>query len=216
MGLANTRAEQNIRFITAMGATRVDPSSCHCAGLEQKIVMKIPLLWTALLLAASPAWAINKCTGVDGKATFQDAPCLGKGVVVDVNPAAGRSPVSAASESTPDSTKPVSEAQRIEAQVASSQRERRLREVQNIFYPQSQGLLDQHRRGCEQEQKSLAAGQFQYVQNLYGKTHAAQIAGEMAATSARCDLKDRELKEKSEALKGECIQLGGCKSLTHK
>ncbi len=200
-----------------MDAARRRPLKAFTAqGIKQVIMVKSPLLLAALMVAVSPAWAINKCTGVDGRVTYQDAPCSGKGVVIEVNPAVGRSPVSAAPESSPDGTKPVSEAQRIEAQVASSQSERRLREVQNIFYPQSQGLLDQHRRGCEQEQKSLAAGQFQYGQNLYGKTHAAQIAGEMAAASARCDLKDRELKEKSEALRGECIQLGGCKSLPHK
>lgn len=141
---------------------------------------------------------------------------MGRGEVLDVRPATGRAPVSASSESSGNGIKPGSEAQRIEAQVAASQRERRLREVENIFYPQSQGVVEQHRRGCEQEQKTLAAGQFRYVQNLYGKTHAAQMAGEMAAASARCDLKDRELKEKAEALKSECVQLGGCKPMTQK
>lgn len=29
----------------------------------------------ALLLACGQAWAINKCTGPDGKVSFQDAPC---------------------------------------------------------------------------------------------------------------------------------------------
>lgn len=37
--------------------------------------MKITLLWAALLLAALPAWAVNKCTGADGRISFQDAPC---------------------------------------------------------------------------------------------------------------------------------------------
>lgn len=36
-----------------------------------------PLITAALLAAiCAPAWAINKCTGVDGKVTFQDAPCI--------------------------------------------------------------------------------------------------------------------------------------------
>ena len=37
--------------------------------------MKITIVWAALLLAALPAWAVNKCTGADGKISFQDAPC---------------------------------------------------------------------------------------------------------------------------------------------
>ncbi len=39
--------------------------------------MKIKILWAALLLATSPAWAINKCTGPDGKVTYQEAVCEG-------------------------------------------------------------------------------------------------------------------------------------------
>lgn len=33
----------------------------------------------AALLAALPAWAVNKCTGPDGKVVFQDTPCTGEG-----------------------------------------------------------------------------------------------------------------------------------------
>ncbi len=48
---------------------------------------------TALLAAAlavgTPAWAINKCTGPDGKTVFQDAPCAGKGERIEVRPASG-------------------------------------------------------------------------------------------------------------------------------
>ena len=31
------------------------------------------------MLAAGHAWGINKCTGPDGKAVFQDRPCAGAG-----------------------------------------------------------------------------------------------------------------------------------------
>lgn len=52
--------------------------------------MKIkPVLFAAALLMAAPAWAVNKCTGADGKAVFQDAPCAGKGEALDVRPASG-------------------------------------------------------------------------------------------------------------------------------
>lgn len=45
---------------------------------------------TALLAAlCAPAWAINKCTGADGRVAFQDAPCSGKGQVLQVRPASG-------------------------------------------------------------------------------------------------------------------------------
>lgn len=41
----------------------------------------------AVLLVA-PAWAVNKCTGADGKVTFQDAPCAdGKGETLHIRSA---------------------------------------------------------------------------------------------------------------------------------
>ena len=43
----------------------------------------------AALLAAAPAWAINKCKGADGKVSFQDAPCTGQGEKIEVRPASG-------------------------------------------------------------------------------------------------------------------------------
>jgi hypothetical protein len=46
-------------------------------------------IFLAALLAASPAWAINKCKGPDGKVTFQDAPCQGDGEEINVRPAGG-------------------------------------------------------------------------------------------------------------------------------
>lgn len=166
---------------------------------------KHSLCVSVLVLLCVPAWAINKCTAADGSVVFQDAPCNGRGEVLEVKPAAGRT------KPLPSGAQPVDEAQRLEDRVTASQRERRLRELQTIYYPQAQSTLDQHRRACEQEQKDLAANQYKYTQNLYGKTHAAQVAAEMAAAASRCDLKDRELKEKLDAMKTECNQLGGCR-----
>lgn len=52
------------------------------------------VLSASLCLAlAGPAFAINKCTGADGKTMFQDAPCMGKGETIVVKPAGGQAPV---------------------------------------------------------------------------------------------------------------------------
>lgn len=42
-----------------------------------------------LCVLAVPAWAINKCTGPDGKVVFQDLPCAGRGEAIDVRPSRG-------------------------------------------------------------------------------------------------------------------------------
>lgn len=41
-------------------------------------------------MLAAPAWAINKCTGDDGRPVYQDAPCAGKGEVLKIRPTGGQ------------------------------------------------------------------------------------------------------------------------------
>ncbi len=180
-----------------------------------QVAMHQTIFLTALLFAlCAPAWAINKCTGADGKIAFQDAPCQGRGEVLSVKPASGRVGAGAAARiAAPGASAPLhaSEAQRIDAQVVASQRERHLHDVETLFVPQAAWAIDTHRRACEQEQNDLASGQYKFRQNLYGKTHAAQVASEMAAASARCETRDRELREQLAAQKSECVALGGCK-----
>lgn len=38
----------------------------------------------AALLLAAPAWAINKCTGADGKVVYQEVPCAGNHAAKEV------------------------------------------------------------------------------------------------------------------------------------
>lgn len=55
----------------------------------------------ALALLAPPAWAVNKCTGADGRVTFQDAPCAGRGEALDIRPASGMAPPARAQTAPP-------------------------------------------------------------------------------------------------------------------
>lgn len=48
-----------------------------------------PILIAAALLLSSQAWAINKCTGPDGRQVYQDAPCAGQGEKMDIRPSTG-------------------------------------------------------------------------------------------------------------------------------
>lgn len=161
------------------------------------MIRAISLISIALL--SHSAWAINKCTGPDGKFVFQDMPCLGKGETIVVKPSTGAGPL----------VKPggITEAARLDALTAESQKDRRRWELREQMIPVAQRDIAQHKYKCEQTQQSLAAGQYQYVQNLYGKTHASQIASEMAANAATCDTKSRELKESLDALQAECTAI---------
>jgi hypothetical protein len=52
--------------------------------------MKVPvLLLIGSCCLASPAWAIYRCTDANGSTVYQDAPCTGPGVVIEVRPATG-------------------------------------------------------------------------------------------------------------------------------
>ena len=169
------------------------------------------LLAAALLSAlCAPVWAVNKCTGPDGRVAYQNEPCLtGKSEALTVRPAAGMAPPAPppSEQSLPPSSSPMTEAERIEAQFTQSQKDRRKRELEETYVPQARGAVNQHRASCADKQKQLEASQYAYKQNLFGKTHAAQMASEMAAAAATCDTKDRQLTERLNALRKECETL---------
>jgi hypothetical protein len=163
---------------------------------------------TLMAFAVSPAWAVNKCTGPDGKVVFQDAHCAGKGETITVRPASGAGSAQSAGGTLGSGQ---TEAQRIEANVSASQKERRLRDLTQRELPSADAAIENHLQACKDEQARIESGKFAYVQNLYGKTHAAQVAAEQAAAAARCDTKDRELRAQAQRVRKQCTDLGGCK-----
>ena len=153
------------------------------------------------------AAAVNKCTGPDGKVAFQDTPCAGKGETITVRPSNGAAPSQPAGAAQGARQ---TEAQRIEANVAASQKERRLRELTQREVPAADAAIGSHLQACQEEQMRIGSGKFAYVQNLYGKTHAAQVAAEQAAAASQCDTRDRELRAQAQRVRKQCIDLGGC------
>lgn len=161
------------------------------------------------------ALAINKCTGPDGKVVFQDRPCSGTGEKVEVRPAAGPAPTSppaAGPGLSPPGTlgTPLTEAQRINKLAEQSASDRRRHQLTTLLIPGAKKQIDALRTDCQATIDRLTLEQGRYVQNLYGKTHAAQMASEKAAVAATCDTKNRELKDNLDALIKECETLA-CK-----
>ena len=93
--------------------------------------------WKVLTLAAAmataPAWAVNKCTGPDGKISYQETPCAGQGGELKIRQQGSQaiavekkasSPVVAASQtpvsSTPAPPQPI-RAQRSELDIQGDQ-----------------------------------------------------------------------------------------------
>ena len=159
---------------------------------------------------ALPASAqVFKCKTLSGATAFQAMPCEGAatGERLTVKPASGYADQQVVPASLPGASsaaRPLTEAQRIEAQIADSQRNRRRQDLQERIIPSARSALFGNRDGCKAIQANLAASRYAYTQNLYGKTHAAQMSSEMAASAAMCDTKDRELKEALDTLQKEC------------
>jgi len=63
-----------------------------------------PMMVSTLLLAAlsAPAYAVNKCTGPDGKVTFQDTRCVGQGEAVQLKSVNTPTGGSSTTKATPD------------------------------------------------------------------------------------------------------------------
>jgi hypothetical protein len=173
----------------------------------------ITLSLALAMAATAPAWAVNKCTGADGKVVFQDAPCAGKGEQLVIRPASGAAPVANAANLSDAKVQPSpqTEAQRIEARVAESQRQRRATEMQNVIVPRAYAAIDRHRSDCESQIQALRDQKRLASNNLAGATWEASLSGEMTAVATTCDTRNRELRETAAALLAECKSLGGCK-----
>jgi len=177
-------------------------------------VNKKTTLLALACLAASPTWAVNKCT-IEGRVVFQDAACPGKGEVLVVRPASGAAPAppnEAGSDSAqPERKKPMTEAQRIEARVRSSQDARRRSDLETRIVPGVGMEIDRHRSQCDREYRALQDKKRAANNNLAGATWEGSISSEMTALATRCDTRNRDLRADLEKLRAECQRLGGCR-----
>lgn len=173
----------------------------------------VAIAFAAVVLMPLPAAAVNKCTGPDGKLVFQDAPCLGKGETLTVRPASGTGRERLADTSRPDAEgeKSLTEAQRIERQIAESQKARRLQDLEVRLVFNAQNAIEQHRQACDREMEALRVSKRRANNNLAGATWEGAISGEMTAIATRCDTRNRELRNDADRLQSECRALGGCK-----
>lgn len=153
----------------------------------------------ALLLAAGQAMAVNKCTGPDGKVTFQDAPCAGKGGAIEVKPASG------STSARPEDSKALVE--RINASVNASAQARRITELEALLIPRTRDALQKHLNDCARRRQQLEASQYAYQQNLYGKTHAAQVASELVQLSLDCNRTEQSIGYQLSELEAEHREL---------
>lgn len=169
----------------------------------------VPAL-AALLFSATPAWAINKCTGSDGRVVYQDAPCAGQGTVLDVRPASGPAPAPVpvpvpAAAPAPQAAAAAPAPQQKEG--AFGERWQRRTFLENRGIADAQAAVDSHKRSCERTIADLRARQAGANNNLAGATYLQSLAAEMQATATMCDVRSRELNAELDSLKKELREL---------
>ena len=150
-------------------------------------------LWCAALpiVLAAPAWAVNKCTGVDGKVSFQDAPCAGEGEKVDVRPA-----MQGATPATPSPS-----ASREGAFGPTWQRRNQL-QTQNI--PQARAAIERNQKECvaAPDEAVAHAGPLRRS-TLAGTQFAQEKAAAAAKSKEACEARTEELRRQLKALEDE-------------
>lgn len=165
-------------------------------------MIKPAIFLTAMLLSAAPAWAINKCTGPDGKTVFQDAPCAGKGEKIEVRPASG-----SAVAPSPVATPAPGARQAAAKEGAFGESWQRRTYLENRGVADARGALQAHKMQCDARQRELSAQKGQASNNLAGATWLQAIATEMQAAATLCDSKQRDLQAQLDGLEKELREL---------
>lgn len=195
--------------VVSANCAKNEPTTPYWGDMKKEFLV-------ALLLAALIGLAqaqVNKCTGLDGKVTFQDGPCSNKGGAIEVRPASGNAPATVAPMALGAQAAPKkqTEADRLNALTAVSQRERRKVDLDERLVPYAQGAINRQRTECDQQINALKAKKLAANNNLAGATWEGSISSEMTAVATRCDTRNRDLREEFSMLKKECVSLGGCK-----
>ena len=171
----------------------------------------------ALLFAAStPAWAIYKCDDGTGKQVFQDRPCsIGKSSTIEVRPASGHAPKQSQTATVPatagqngtPSAKPMTEADRINAQTDRMRKSGRLKDINELYLGGAYDNIHRVQNNCRKDLDALARRKGSAMNNLAGATWEQSISAEMQAVATRCQGEQQAAQNELERLRSEKAQL---------
>lgn len=160
----------------------------------------------AVVMASNHAWAINKCTGTDGKVVYQDAPCAGRGEAIDVRPSRGHTSATQSTAVTaPTATQNATAPTKKEGAFGASWQRRTYLENRGIA--DARAAIDGHQRSCAAKQAELVRRKGYANNNLAGATWEQSISAEMQAAATMCDSRARELRAELESLQKELREL---------
>lgn len=137
-----------------------------------------------------PAWAVNKCTGADGRVVYQDAPCAGRGEVLDVS-------------SGPNVSSPVAPRADVHKEGAFGDAWQRKNYLQHQALPQARAALAQHQRSCEQRQAEIAQRRQLPGHLAQGSSLAQAVEADVKRTARECVAQEESLHRQIAALEAE-------------
>lgn len=155
------------------------------------------------LLCANHAHAVNKCTGANGKISFQDAPCAGQGGVIKVSPATGHSSSTTASTVGGVTDKPQSETEK----QYQALRSERIRREKWLVMNDARSAVTNAIAQCDKEQQQLIDSKAYSKNNLAGATRDVSISQEMTAAATACSNRVRAKEKELETAEKVCQEI---------
>lgn len=163
----------------------------------------------ALVCLTLPAWAINKCTGADGRIVFQDMPCQGRGEKLNIRPTPINPPAPATEEAN-GTEKPLSDVERVKQFNAQAENTRKRQDIEMVLLPSAYAALNRHLATCEREYRFLQNEKGRATNNLAGATWEQSLSQEMSALATKCETQTRQHNSNIADIKRQCQKVGGC------
>lgn len=150
--------------------------------------MRSVILWVGLVGLFGPAWGQYKCTGPDGRVSFQQVPCSTGGRAERLQLRDSRpepDPVTPAASGAPaQSSQTGRKPSRDEIWLKSMERERRLREIDQEI-DRERNAVSSRAGMMEREMAALRAKKASANNNLAGATWEQSISAEMQAVAQK-------------------------------
>ena len=172
-------------------------------------MFKFAMIGLVCALCTTHALAVNKCTGADGKISFQDAPCTGKGGEIKVTPGAGYSISSAPAAAAPGSSmaSPTDRPKSATERQYEALKSERIRREKWLIMNNAHVALGNAIAQCDREQQQLVQSKAYSANNLAGATRDVSIAQEMTAAATTCANRVRVNEKEVEAAEKVCQKI---------
>lgn len=157
--------------------------------------MRTHYLILALMLTATPSWALFKCVA-EGRTSFQEQPCERTSGQTSIKPQYAPEALTTSGASAPRARTP-------QELVATMELERMRNEAEYALRDRTIQLTN-HRMRCDAEIRSMAANRNGWNNNLAGATRSQSEATAASAHATNCDTQARQIEADIVELRRTC------------